>query len=128
MIFRFDFPLSSGKSRFFLLYERIVADTKIFAFKVGKAVVDFLRSQWRGVRSEPAYKLLVPTRHQRRAGTDAFNAGLNFGGELRIGHHAREQPLGKRFTRIPHAAFDQKFQRGGAAHHRQHGGQLIVCD
>ena len=70
----------------------------------------------------------MPARDQRCTGDDALHSGVDFISQRGVRNHAREQAFCVCLTRIPHTAFDQYLQCGSAAHHRQHGCQLIVGD
>jgi hypothetical protein len=59
---------------------------------------------------QAAYPLLVPGRHERRAGTDATGAGAGFGDHFGVSDDAVHETLGERFRCPDDAAFEQQFE------------------
>src|ERR1700733_1606751 len=105
---------TSLEFRFDLVEEGLITGTKVFRTEAGETFVAFLGCERRRVQ-RALDELLMPACDQRRAVSNPVRRSKRFGGDLIVGHDARNQPFGKRLLRPENAPFQQNFERDGGA-------------
>ena len=68
----------------------------------------------------------MPARDERRSGRDACGNRVRFAFDVGIRDNAIDEPLGQRFLRVEHAAFEQNFEGDRAPDEREQALQFAV--